>query len=421
MIDSHRYGRRDALRRFLVVGGVALWQGACSQNGTQAVSAGGHSEPSRPYSRKSEVDQPGGDRAAVGATGGGDSAAAAVAIRVGGGCPRLAEQRRLAHRLRIDSAGRVAHHAAARRFRIRQPSWRQYHGTFRLIPQGADHFDVVNDVSIEQYLPGVLPSELFPDWHPEAYKAQAIVARTYGLYEARVDGAGRYFDVYADQRSQVYNGIHAESAKSRSATQDTRGIVVAFGPAGHETIFKSYFSSCCGGIGQSANDAFGDPDLPPLRAQNRGNCCAQSTKFHWPTVSITKTEITRRIRAWGVWKKMPEKDLPPLARIDIMGYSALSRPVRFLVTDVRGGRRMFRSEQLREAINTDPRDNGPKIFSSFCKPLDEGANIRFADGHGYGHGVGMCQWCAQSQASGGWNSEAIVLSAFPGARLVPAY
>ena len=418
MIDSNRFGRRDALRRLLFAGGIALWEFGCSQNKGQAGSPVG-----APNLRVLILE----NKKSITL-----SATVPPSVQLAGSSQP--------QQLRFGSSGAVAVTLTSAGWRIGSASLPRgelhlnpgvdgsvfidranYHGTFRLIPQGADHFDVVNDVNIEHYLPGVLPSELFPDWHPEAYKAQAIVARTYGLYEARTDGSGRSFDVYADQRSQVYNGIHAESVKSRAAASDTGGIVVAFGPAGHEIIFKSYFSSCCGGIGQSAQDAFGDPDLPPLRAQNRGNCCAQSTKFHWPTVSIPKAELTRRIRAWGAWKKQPEKDLPPLTKIDVMASNGLGRPIRFLVTDARGGRRMFRSEQLREAINTDAGPNGPKIFSSCCKPLDDGASIKFTEGRGYGHGVGMCQWCAQSQAVGGWNNEAIVLSAFPGARLVRAY
>jgi stage II sporulation protein D (peptidoglycan lytic transglycosylase) len=417
MIDSNRYGRREALRRFALAGSVALWQAGCSQNASQAVSPTG-----APVLRVLILE----NQKSISL-----SATVPPSVQLAGS--------NQSQQLRFGSAGAVPITLTTTGWHIGSGSLPRgelhvmpavdgsvfinrasYHGSFRLVPQGPDHFDVVNNVNIEHYLPGVLPSELFPDWHPEAYKAQAIVARTYGLYEAHTDGIGRYFDVYADQRSQVYNGIKAESAKSRSATLETRGIVVAFGPPGHEIIFKSYFSSCCGGIGQSAFDAFGDPDIPPLRAQNRGTSCAQSPKFNWPAVSIPKAELTRRIRAWGVWKKQSEKDLPPLARIDIMAQNSLGRPVRFLVTDMHGGRRMFRSEALREAINTDA-NTGPKIFSSFCKTLDDGQSIRFIDGHGYGHGVGMCQWCAQSQAQGGWNNESIVISAFPGARLVRAY
>ncbi|HEY2587007.1 MAG TPA: SpoIID/LytB domain-containing protein [Tepidisphaeraceae bacterium] len=296
-----------------------------------------------------------------------------------------------------------------------------YHGRYRFQPVGSGKFNVINEVDLESYLKGVLRSELFPNWHDEAYKAQAIVARTYALYESRTDGVGRAFDVYCDQRSQVYGGIDAETPRSREATEATAGIVVAYGPPGKETIFKAYFSSCCGGVAQSAADAFGDPDLPPLMDQNRGPVCTESPKFNWGPIVIPKAEITRRFRAWGAWRKQPLKDIGNVTNIEVQSISRFGRPTRFIVTDARNYRYSIRAEDVREALNTDAGANGVKVFSSFFKPVDHGPDILFTEGHGYGHGVGMCQWCAEHEAGQGWNDEAIVLTAFPGAKLVRAY
>ncbi len=66
---------------------------------------------------------------------------------------------------------------------------KNYHGKYRLVPV-ADGFDVVNDVDIDSYLKGVLASELLKSWLLETYKAQAITAHTYALYEG-ADGAAR--------------------------------------------------------------------------------------------------------------------------------------------------------------------------------------------------------------------------------------
>ena len=107
-----------------------------------------------------------------------------------------------------------------------------YRGDCRLVPVGAGKFDVVNDVDLEGYLKGVLAKELLRDWHEEAYKAQAIVARTYALYEMKTAGAGRHWDVHPDERSQVYGGVGGENGLSRTASDATAGVVVAYGPHG---------------------------------------------------------------------------------------------------------------------------------------------------------------------------------------------
>lgn len=295
-----------------------------------------------------------------------------------------------------------------------------YHGRFRLVAVSNDRFDIINEVDIEDYLRGVLGRELFSSWHEEAYKAQAIVARTYALYEARMTGPGHEFDLYSDQRSQVYGGIAAESAKSREAVNATMGIVLGYGPPGHEHIFKAYFSSCCGGITQSASDAFGDPATPPLSDQKIGPRCADSPHFNWGPVVIAKTDLGRRIRAWGAQHTRPERTIADVARVDAQFENRWGRPVRFVVTDSRGIRFSLAGEDFRQAFNTEP-NGGPTIYSSFFKPVNETTTIRLIDGHGFGHGVGLCQWCAETEALHGVRHEVIATTAYPGSRLVRAY
>lgn len=298
---------------------------------------------------------------------------------------------------------------------------RAYRGRLRFVPTGTTgRFDVINDVDVDGYVMSVVPKEMFPQWHPEAYRAQAIVARTYALYVSRTAPAGTRYDLFADTRSQVYGGIASETPKSRDAVDTTRGIVAAYGPAGQERVFKAYFSSCCGGVTQSAADAFGDPFSQPLSEQNIGPRCTESPHFNWPTVTIRKTELTRRIRQWGLNNNQPEKSIGDVSRIDIESNNRFGRPRRFIITDTRGYRYSLNSEDLRHAVNTDAADR-ITLGSSFCKPVNDPAQIRFTEGHGFGHGVGLCQWCAEHQASAGVRHETIVLGAFPGSKLVRAY
>jgi len=300
----------------------------------------------------------------------------------------------------------------------------RYRGSFHFIPATSSTFDVVNYVDVDAYLKGVLAKEMLPDFGAEAYKAQAIVARTYALYESRTAPPGRAWDLYPDTRSQVYGGIAAETAKSRSAVDATSGVVVAFGPPGQERIFKAYFSSCCGGAGQSAAQAFGEPDIEPLSDQAVGQRCAESPRFKWGPLVISKQELTRRFRAYGQARNRPEKNIATIRQIDITSRNTSGRPVQFTVVDGRGQRYLLTGEQLRWAVNSgasDPGASGVTLPSSFVKPVADASNIRFEDGHGFGHGVGLCQWCAQAQSERGVPHEQIVLSAYHGARLVRAY
>ena len=55
-----------------------------------------------------------------------------------------------------------------------------YRGSLRLLRRG-NTIQVINDVQTEDYLRGVLPSEMPPEWPLEAKKAQAVAARTFAL------------------------------------------------------------------------------------------------------------------------------------------------------------------------------------------------------------------------------------------------
>ncbi len=94
--------------------------------------------------------------------------------------------------------------------------------------------------------------------------------------------------------------------------------------------------------------------------------------------------------------------------------------MQFTVVDVRDTRYLLSGEELRWAVNTDAAD-GTTLLSSFVQPVSTSNAIRFEHGHGNGHGVGLCQWCAQAEALEGLNHEKIILDAFRGAKLVRAY
>jgi SpoIID/LytB domain protein len=61
------------------------------------------------------------------------------------------------------------------------------------------------------------------------------------------------------------------------------------------------------------------------------------------------------------------------------------------------------------------------LTSSFFKINVDSQNVYFVEGHGNGHGVGLCQWCSESRAAEGMRHEDIVLAAFPQAKLMRAY
>jgi stage II sporulation protein D len=125
---------------------------------------------------------------------------------------------------------------------------RRYRGSIQ-VDLANSALRAVNIVGLEQYLYGVVPSEMPFDWAPEALKAQAVVARSYALATKRA-GA---FDLYPDTRSQVYLGYDHEKPSSNAAVDATAGKVLLY----NGQVAKTYFFSTSGGRTASAQDVWG--------------------------------------------------------------------------------------------------------------------------------------------------------------------
>lgn len=109
---------------------------------------------------------------------------------------------------------------------------------------GFDGDRVINVVSLDDYVRGVVPKESIVTWADEggaeALKAQAVAARTYAL--ASMDVSKPIDDT---QNSQVYGGYGAEDPRTNAAVDATAGIVLNK-PDGKPAFTE--FSSSSGGV-----------------------------------------------------------------------------------------------------------------------------------------------------------------------------
>jgi stage II sporulation protein D len=110
-----------------------------------------------------------------------------------------------------------------------------------------DSLLVINSVGAEGYVKGVVANEMPSSWHQQALRAQAVVARSYGLATTRA-GA---FDHYDDTRSQVYGGRTSETKATNRAVKRTKRKVVKYGGR----VATTYYFSTSGG--QTENSEFG--------------------------------------------------------------------------------------------------------------------------------------------------------------------
>jgi stage II sporulation protein D len=128
-----------------------------------------------------------------------------------------------------------------------------YRGNLVVRATGRGTLHVINRVSLEEYLKGVVPAEMGPRVYdePEALKAQAIAARSYAVRH-RGGSAAEGYDLCSTPKCQVYGGVGAEHPLSTKAIEATAGEVLAWNGAVADTLF----TSTCGGRTENASEIF---------------------------------------------------------------------------------------------------------------------------------------------------------------------
>jgi stage II sporulation protein D len=288
---------------------------------------------------------------------------------------------------------------------------RTYRGFVRILATAEENLQVVNVLPMEAYLAGVLRNELLKSWHLEAYKAQAVAARTYALAE-RNRRLSRAFDVYDSQQSQVYGGKDTETARASDAVAVTRGIVAAYrDKEGRLRLLRTYYHSACGGETCPSGVVFGGETVGPL-AGVKCDYCYRAKWYRWSEVSLAKKDIADALRQSGV----PElRNLGEVRRVEVAETTGAGRATKIRVVDAGGLSILVNADAWRRFIG------GMKVPSTWFTIRDDGERIVLEDGHGFGHGVGMCQWGAQYLAEHSMTGEQIIRFYYPGAVLARAY
>ncbi|MGE5308706.1 MAG: SpoIID/LytB domain-containing protein [Deltaproteobacteria bacterium] len=137
------------------------------------------------------------------------------------------------------------------------PQDRSFRGVIDIsVKEGRPGYDVVNTVTLEEYLYSVVPSEMPSNWPIEALKAQAVAARAEAVRKLgrhKADG----FDFCPEVHCQSYYGVEKETEATREAVDETAGVIMTHAGKPVDAIY----SSCCGGHTQ--DNIFGDGDPIP--------------------------------------------------------------------------------------------------------------------------------------------------------------
>lgn len=231
---------------------------------------------------------------------------------------------------------------------------------------------IVNLIDAEDYIKGVVPSEVLFSWPMETLKAQAVAARTYAWWSV-VNARKKVADYDMDDtvKYQAYLGTGVRNEATDTATDQTSRQVLK-----HQgEIIKAYFSADSGGFTESAKATF-DEDL--------GYCQAKAELYD---VTQTKTAWTKAFDAATLKSKLVGAGLIPSAvvikqaSVDAKSRNSSGRVDQLSVLGTNGKTYLVNGAKFRYATG---------IRSTFFEVKNEGGQITLT-GKGYGHGVGMAQ------------------------------
>jgi stage II sporulation protein D len=137
-----------------------------------------------------------------------------------------------------------------------------YRSSARLFINARGLLNVVNELNFEEYLYGVVPSEMGPSIYDEveALKAQAVAARTYAFRNLRqFESEG--FDICPGPACQAYKGFSQEHELSTRAVRETAGLIVTMGGKPVDTLY----SATCGGETSDVSTMFPGRNDPHLK------------------------------------------------------------------------------------------------------------------------------------------------------------
>ena len=245
---------------------------------------------------------------------------------------------------------------------------------------------VINDIPLEEYVRGVVAAEVGKNWDIEALKAQAVVARTYAVYQRLNSPSGTPYHLTSTVLDQVYKGSNI-LPNIVMAVDETKGEILTFG--GKPII--AFYHSTSGGMTEDAAEVFGK-DLPYLKPVKTN--CELSPYYMWEKI-IPVAEIEKALEVQGI------------KQISIGSYTSSGRAKEMTITLETGSSSMPATE-LRKKLGWE------RLPSTLITGISRNNSLAVFEGRGYGHGVGMCQWSALQMAKEGKNYRQILSYFYPG-------
>lgn len=317
-----------------------------------------------------------------------------------------------------------------------------YQGEIEIVKAKNNKLSVVNVLSIEDYLRGVVPNELPPSFGLEALKAQAVAARNYAI-RPRVKPYAQ-FDICDSEQCQVYLGYNTRHFASDRAIEETRGLTALY----HGEVILAMYSSTAGGYTENYENTFsngknessfpylkGKPDIEATPVLNNEEAAKKfytlhpdsfdmnSSYYRW-TKTWTKEELeavlNKNLSKYSASKlispKFQEKSsIGSLSKIEVLQRGVSGKAMAVKITSSNGSWEIKDQLMIRRIFENSGRilPGANVIFNLINDSQGNLAKIE-ATGGGLGHGVGMSQFGAGYLSKNGYSFDKILQHYYDG-------
>jgi stage II sporulation protein D len=259
---------------------------------------------------------------------------------------------------------------------------------------------VIAAMPLEDYVAAALEGESASFTHLESLKAMAVAVRTYAA-RFRPRHASEGFDFCDNTHCQNLN-FTGPTAQVQAAVDATRGELLWYqgSPA------ATYYHQNCGGTLAAGEEVWPTLHAPYLRA-HEDPYCKQGAPLPWKA-EFSRAEFEKALRDQGLampalWTALTVEARGPSGRVLKLAFRAANQPPQ-----------PISASSLRFAIG---RSFGWNRVRSDLYDVETGVASVVFNGHGAGHGVGLCQAGAEEMAREGKNYRNILDFYYPGTKL----
>lgn len=273
-----------------------------------------------------------------------------------------------------------------------------YRGNIEIL-DSKDGLLVVDELSLELYIVGIINNEISSKWPKDVIKTQAVIARTYALFQKNKKTKDPYH-VEGTVMGQVYNGVDTEDSASLRAVRETSGEILTFSGEPALTVYHSN----AGGMTDSSKDIWSHYYPYLLAVKSPYDETAPNLTWEY---KISSANLKSLLNNAGYRIGEPES-------ISIESLTGAGRVKSAAITDTDGKKIKISGEDLRKLV-------GYSNLKSTIFEVDRNGNAFAFKGKGAGHGVGLSQWGAKGMAEKGYNYKEILEHFYPGTDLTKAY